>query len=87
VDAKAALQHYLEAVEAQDDAARTRTLDAHARQVRQHFEDLASRRYWEQFEASPEFVVLFLPGEPFLGAALQRNLGLIEYAIERAWRS
>jgi len=70
VDAKTPLQEYLEAVEATDDEVRRVKLCEHARQVRDHMRALASKSYWEQFESTPEFVVMFLPGETFLSAAL-----------------
>jgi DNA recombination protein RmuC len=63
VDAKTPLQAYLEAVESTDDDVRRAKLADHARQVAKHMERLSSKSYWEQFETSPEFVVMFLPGE------------------------
>ena len=82
VDAKAPLSAYLEALEAEDGAAREAQLREHARQVREHVRKLASKEYWSQFDASPEFAVLFLPGEAFFSAALQRDPTLIEYGVE-----
>ncbi|MGH7554225.1 MAG: DNA recombination protein RmuC [Longimicrobiales bacterium] len=83
VDAKAPLQAYLDSLETQDDAVRQEHLRRHAQQIRQHIVKLGSRAYWSQFEASPEFVVLFLPGETFFSAALERDGSLIEAGVEQ----
>ncbi len=83
VDAKAPLQAYLNATEASDEERRKLDLQSHARQVRQHMSSLASRAYWEQFDAAPDFVVMFLPGETFFSAALEHDPTLIEYGVER----
>jgi DNA recombination protein RmuC len=81
IDAKAPLTGYLEAMEASDDQARAAGMAAHARQVREHMSALGRKGYWEQFTPSPEFVVMFLPGEMFFSAALQEDATLIEFGV------
>ena len=83
LDAKVAFLGYLEAVQATDDAVRTARMAAHARHLRKHVDDLAAKQYWEQLSPAPEFVVMFVPAEPFLYAALEVDPGLYEYAMER----
>jgi DNA recombination protein RmuC len=83
VDSKAPLQAYLEAVEAQNDDARTDRLRQHAQQIRGHVRKLSEKAYWDRLEATPEFVVLFLPGESFYSAALELDPSLIEGSIEQ----
>lgn len=83
VDAKAPLKAYVEAVEATSEEARTAKLREHARQVKTRAADLSRKEYWDQFEEAPEFVVLFLPGEQFLGAALQEDPDLLENAFRQ----
>lgn len=83
VDAKAPLQHYLDAVAATDDESRRRFLGEYAQQVQRHLHQLAARGYWEAMEGAPELVVLFLPGEVFFTAALEQQPDLVERALER----
>ena len=83
IDAKAPLVAYLAATEAPDDAARAAELAQHARHVRRHLEELSGRSYWSKLPGSPEFVVLFLPGEPFFAAALESDPELIADGAER----
>jgi len=81
VDAKAPLEGYLAAMDATDDALRLAALDRHAKQLRGHINALSDRAYWRQFPNAPEFVVLFLPGEAFHAAALERDPSLLEAGV------
>jgi DNA recombination protein RmuC len=83
VDAKAPLDAYLTALEARDDRARDAHLDLHAKHLRAHVDQLSAKSYWTAFDSAPEFVVLFVPADPFLDAALQRDPALLEHAFAR----
>jgi DNA recombination protein RmuC len=83
VDAKFAGQAYLESLSARDDDERAAKLRDHARQMRDHVAKLSAKSYWTQFDAAPEFVVLFIPGETFLSAALEQDSSLIEEGVNQ----
>src|SRR3984885_6252190 len=83
VDSKVSLAAYLEAAEAEDDQVRSARLDAHARHLREHVDRLAGKAYWAALSPSPEFVILFIPGEAFLAPALELEPELLEYALAR----
>ena len=83
VDAKVPFAAYLEGSSATDEATAQIRSAAHARHLRAHIDELASREYWEALAPSPEFVVLFVPAEPFLSAALDEDPSLLEHAFTR----
>jgi len=83
VDSKVPLAAYLEAVSATSDDIREARLAAHARHLRTHVDQLGGKAYWAALPSTPEFVVLFIPGEAFLAPALERDPSLLEYAIAR----
>jgi DNA recombination protein RmuC len=83
VDVKTPLDAYLAAVESQNDEDRGLQLRRHSQAVGARVRELSSKQYWSQFERSPDFVVLFLPGDQFLTAALQENPGLIDDSLRQ----
>ncbi len=83
VDAKAPLLAYLEALEAESEEKRANNLALHARQIQAHMNKLSEKTYWQQFQPTPEFVVLFIPGENFFSSALEQNPGLIEEGVSK----
>lgn len=82
IDAKTPLDAYLNATQATDTNLREQSLVRHARNVRERMRELASKAYWSQFKNSPDFVVLFIPGEQFLSAALEQDPQLLEDALK-----
>jgi|Deesub1362B_J571_1020462.scaffolds.fasta_scaffold00104_51 DNA recombination protein RmuC len=83
VDAKAPVDAYLTAISQQDDGQRQKAMDAYVSQVRTYLHQLSSKTYWQQFEQSPEFVVMYLPGESFFSAAIEKDPTLIEEGSSR----
>ncbi|MDQ3627422.1 MAG: DNA recombination protein RmuC [Actinomycetota bacterium] len=83
VDAKVPLDAFLDATQASDETVRTQALRRHARQMRAHVDALAGKAYWRHLDPTPEFVVLFVPGDAFLSEALSADTGLLEHAAAR----
>lgn len=83
VDSKVAFIRYLEAQQTDDAHRREQLLDAHVKHMRKHVDELAGKKYWAQFDAAPEFVVMFVPAEAFLSAAVQQQPDLLEYAARK----
>ena len=81
VDAKVSLAAYLDAAEARDPDVVEARLQAHARHLREHVRGLSAKEYWRSFEPTPEFVVLFVPGDAFLAPALERDPRLLDDAM------
>ncbi len=82
IDSKAPLQAYMEAIDCEDDDKRRKLFEQHALLLRRQIQMLSQKGYWEQLEGSPEFVLLFLPGEAFYSSALQADPSLIEFGAE-----
>jgi DNA recombination protein RmuC len=83
VDAKVSLAAYLQAVESKDDDVTAERMRAHARHLRAHVDGLAAKDYWRAFQPTPEFVVLFVPGDAFLAPALEHDSELLEHAMSK----
>ncbi len=81
IDAKAPMKAYLEATEAGDEGSRRAHLDRHLKALKQRTAELGQRRYWDQFEAAPDFVVMFVPNEASLGAAFERDPDFLDFAL------
>lgn len=77
VDAKAPIDAYMKAINTGDES----YMDAHAKRIRAHIRSLGQKSYWEQFDYTPEFVLMFLPGESFFSSAIKRDPSLIEYGV------
>ena len=83
IDAKVPLSSYLESLEAHSEPDRQKYLESHARQIQSHIQKLSAKSYWASFKPSPEFVILFIPGENFFSAALSQSSDLIGYGASR----
>lgn len=83
VDVKTPLDAYISASEASTDQERKRHLERHSKNVKSRIKELANKQYWQQFEQSPEFIILFIPGEQFLSSALDQVPNLLEFALEQ----
>jgi DNA recombination protein RmuC len=83
VDSKVPLAAYLDAMEAKDEETRRTKLGKHAKAMQDRIQELSQKKYWEQFDNTPDFVVMFVPNEACLGAAFEINPSLLEYGIEK----
>ena len=83
IDAKVSLNAYQDAFNAEDESARLSGLIAHAASLKAHINSLGNKAYWTQFDTAPEYVILFIPGEHFLAAALETDQGLWDFAFEK----
>ena len=83
VDSKASLQAYLDALESDNEDQRKSLLLDHTRQIRNHLQSLSSKAYWSHLKDTPEFVILFIPGESFLSAAAERDPDLLEDGVKQ----
>jgi DNA recombination protein RmuC len=83
VDAKVPLDAYLSAMESQDEQTRSHHMTLHAKAIRSRVNELGQKRYWDQFDSAPDFVVMFVPNEACLGGAFEKDTGLLEHAIDK----
>jgi DNA recombination protein RmuC len=83
IDVKTPLDAYLSAIEAHSEVERVEFLKQHARNIRERVRELAGKKYWEQFKHAPDFVILFIPGDQFLSAALDADKSLLEEALQK----
>lgn len=83
IDAKTPLESYLKSLEMTEESARNEALQMHANHLQRHMDQLSQKAYWNLFNPAPDFVVLFIPGESFLGAALERRPELLEHGFEK----
>lgn len=83
IDAKVSLNAYQDAFNAEDEGARNLGLAAHAASLKAHVNQLGAKSYWTQFETAPDYVILFIPGEHFLSAALETDPGIWDFAFEK----
>ncbi len=81
VDAKTSMSAYLEALDAHEDAEKERLLSQHADQIRTHMKQLGSKKYWDALDVAPDFVAMFIPGDNFFAAAIERDPSLFEDAV------
>ena len=82
IDAKVPIDAFMKAIDAEDNAIREQFLKEHTRQLKTHMESLGKKAYWEQFQPTPQFVFMFLPGETLLGAALEHEPALLEFGMK-----
>jgi DNA recombination protein RmuC len=83
IDSKVPLASYLDASQSNDETVKQNALKQHAKQVREHVRSLGAKAYWDQVEGTPEFVVLFLPGDHFLSAALDSDPDLMDHSVSQ----
>ncbi len=83
IDAKVSLNDYQDAFEAEDEAARNFAMARHCNSMKAHIDGLSKKAYWDQFEDAPDYVIMFVPGEHFLSAALEHEPTLWDHAFEK----